>query len=202
MAEIRLCVYLIGERSDMSWRRIAKAPDFPERITSKRLVLRPCRYGDADDLFSYANDEEWSRYISPPYPYLRDYADKFVEERINGHSNQWVGWCLDYEDRMVGNIDLILDATNRSAEIAYSLARHHWQKGLMTEALATAIAAIFNTERPLNRLFVRIDTRNAGSIHVVENWVLNVRACCGRTVFTRGASSMMWSLQSCATNSD
>ena len=38
----------------------------------------------------------------------------------------------------------------------------------MTEGLATAIAAIFNTECPLNGLFVRIDTRNAGSIHVVE----------------------------------
>ena len=69
----------ITDRPIMSWRRIAKAPNFRQRVNSDRLVLRPYRYGDADDLFSYANDEEWSRYITPPYPYRRDYAEKFIE---------------------------------------------------------------------------------------------------------------------------
>ena len=152
----------------MSWRRIAKTPNLPERIVSERLVLRPCQYGDADDLYSYANDEEWSRYISPPFPYLRDYAEKFVEERINGHSNQWAGWSIEYGNRMVGSIDLILDAANQSAEIAYSISRQLWKKGFMTEALAVTISAAFEVNPPLNRLFVRIDTRNANSIRVVE----------------------------------
>ena len=152
----------------MSWRRISKAPDFPGRIVSERLVLRPCQHSDADDICSYANDEEWSRYITPPFPYLRDYAEKFVEERINGHSNQWAGWSIEHGDRMVGSIDLILDAANLSAEIAYSISRELWNKGLMTEALAATIEAVFGTKRPLNRLFVRIDTRNTGSIKVAE----------------------------------
>ena len=69
---------------------------------------------------------------------------------------------------MVGSIDLILDATHKSAELAYSLARCHWNKGLMTEALAVTITAVFDTERPLNRLFVKIDARNTGSILVAE----------------------------------
>lgn len=152
----------------MSWRRIAKAPAFPQRIPAERLVLRPYRYEDAVALFAYANDEQWSRYITPPYPYLREYADKFIEQRINGHSDEWAGWCMDHDDRMVGSIDLILDAKNRSAEIAYSLARKHWNKGLMSEAVYEAIAAAFELERPLNRLFVRIDTRNTASIRVAE----------------------------------
>ena len=152
----------------MAWRRIAKAPALPERIASERLVSRPYRHGDSDDLCSYANDEAWSRYITPPYPYLPEYAETFIEERLYGHSNDWAGWCIEYEDRMVGSIDLILDATHRSAELAYSLARCHWNKGLMTEALAATITAVFDTERPLNRLFVKIDTRNTGSIRIAE----------------------------------
>jgi len=152
----------------MSWRRIAKGPESPARIFSDRLVLRPYRYSDADDLFSYANDEEWSRFITPPHPYLRDYAGKFIDERINGHSNEWAGWCIDYDDRMVGSIDLTLTPAHKSAEMAYSLARKHWNKGLMTEALTTTITAAFNAERSMNRIFVRIDSRNAGSIRVAE----------------------------------
>ena len=109
----------------MAWRRIAKAPALPERIASERLVLRPYRHGDSDDLFLYANDEAWSRYITPPYPYLPAYAETFIEERLYGHSNEWAGWCIEYEDRMVGSIDLILDGTHKSAELAYSLARCH-----------------------------------------------------------------------------
>jgi ribosomal-protein-alanine N-acetyltransferase len=132
------------------------------------LILRPFRYGDADDLFSYANDEEWSRYITPPHPYSRDHAQNFIEERINGHSNEWAGWCIEHTERMVGSIDLILDAANASAELAYSLARSHWNQGFMTEALAATITAVFNTERSLNRLFVKIDTRNTGSIRVAQ----------------------------------
>jgi RimJ/RimL family protein N-acetyltransferase len=153
----------------VAWRRIAKAPAFPDRLECDRLVLRPFRYGDGDDLFGYANDQEWSRYITPPYPYQRDFADAFIEERVNGHSNDWAGWCIDLDDRMIGSVDLILQPRHRSAELAYSLARKHWNKGLMTEALTITINAVFGMEQPLNRLFVRIDTRNEASIHLIEN---------------------------------
>lgn len=152
----------------MSWRRIAKPPAFPQRIAAERLVLRPYRFGDSGDLFGYANDEEWSRYITPPYPYLRNYADKFTEERFNGHSEKWAGWCVDIGDRMAGSIDLILDAGNRSAEIAYSLDRRFWNRGLITEAVGSVMEAVFTIERPLNRLVARIDTRNEASARVAD----------------------------------
>ena len=150
----------------MVWRRIAKAPKFPDRIACKRVVLRPFRYEDAEDLFGYANDEEWSRFITPAYPYQRNYADTFIEERINGHSNEWTGWCVALDDRMIGSIDLIVAPQHQSAELAYSLSRKHWNKGLMTEALTATIATVFDLKKPLNRLFVRIDTRNGRSIRL------------------------------------
>ena len=108
------------------------------------------------------------RYITPPYPYRRDYAEKFIEERINGHGNEWAGWCIDYGDQMVGSIDLILDATHRSADLAYSLAQKHWCKGLMTEAVGATIDTAFSIDRPLNRFFARIDTRDDASARVAK----------------------------------
>jgi ribosomal-protein-alanine N-acetyltransferase len=170
----------------MAWRRIAKSPDFPQRIAADRLVLRPYRYGDADHLFSYADDEQWSRYITPPHPYLREYAETFIEERINGHGNNWAGWCIDCNDRMIGSIDLILDAAHRSAEMAYSLARTHWNKGLMTEAVGATIDAAFTVDRPLNRLFARIDTRNEASARVAEKLGLKQEGVLRKSRFHKG----------------
>ena len=69
---------------------------------------------------------------------------------------------------MEGSIDLILDATHRSADLAYSLAREHWYKGLMTEAVGATIDAAFRIEHPFNRFFARIDTRNDASARVAE----------------------------------
>ena len=69
---------------------------------------------------------------------------------------------------MVGSINLILDATHWSAELAYSLAREHWYKGLMTEAVGATIDSAFSIDRPLNRFFARIDTRNDALAQVAE----------------------------------
>ena len=170
----------------MSWRRIAKAPKFPRRIATDRLVLRPYRYGDADELCSYANDAEWSRFITPPYPDGRENADIFIEERIHGHGNEWVGWCIEYGDRMAGSIDLILDTNHRSAEIAYSLARKHWNKGLITEAAGATIEAAFTIDRPLNRLFARIDTRNEPSARVANKLGLKQEGVLKQSRFHKG----------------
>lgn len=152
----------------MSWRRIAKPIRLPDRLATGRVILRPFRRSDAEDLFAYANDQEWSRYITPPYPYQRDYADRFIEERINGHSHEWAGWCVEYEDTMAGSIDLILDPKNRSAEIAYSIARRYWNKGLITEAVRAVLETSFSIDTPLNRITARIDVRNLASIRVAE----------------------------------
>lgn len=170
----------------MSWRRIAKPISLPERIAAERLILRPYRISDADDLFNYANDEDWSRYITPPHPYRRDYADTFIEERIHGHSHEWAGWCIDYNDGMVGSIDLIVDAKNRSAEIAYSIARKHWNKGLVTDAVRAALDSVFNLDNPLNRIVAKIDTRNSASIRVAEKLGLRCEGTLRQSRFHKG----------------
>jgi RimJ/RimL family protein N-acetyltransferase len=159
---------------------------FPERIETDRLVLRPFRYEDATDMMSYANDEEWSRFIAPPYPYTRDYAETFVRNQITGKSASKAVWCIEYKDRMIGDINLAIETTNWSAEISYNLARKYWGKGLMTEALTEIIDAAFTLERALNRLFVRIDTRNLASIRVAEKLGLKQEGVLRQNRFHKG----------------
>jgi RimJ/RimL family protein N-acetyltransferase len=35
----------------------------PEVIETPRLLLRSWKFGDVDDVFAYAQDPEWSRYL-------------------------------------------------------------------------------------------------------------------------------------------
>ena len=158
----------------------------PERIETGRLVLRPFRYEDSKAMMSYANDEEWSRFISPPFPYTHDYAETFVRNQITGKSAGKAVWCIEHKGRMIGDIDLAIDTTNWSAEISYNIARDYWGKGLMTEALAATISAAFEKERPLNRLFVRIDTRNAASIRGAEKLGLKQEGVLRQNRFHKG----------------
>lgn len=158
----------------------------PERIETERLILRPFRYEDADDMMSYADDAEWSRFISPPFPYTYDYAETFVRNQITGRSAKKAVWCIERKGRMIGDIDLAIDTTNWSAELAYNLARKQWGKGLMTEALTATVHTAFTLERPLNRLFVRIDTRNGASLRIVEKLGLKPEGVLRQNRFHKG----------------
>jgi len=37
--------------------------EFPETIKTTRLLLRPYRWADIDNLMKFATNEDWSRYI-------------------------------------------------------------------------------------------------------------------------------------------
>ena len=54
-------------------------------IRTERLLLRSYRLEDVDDVFAYARDPEWSRYLERlpyPEPYIREHAEKFVARRV------------------------------------------------------------------------------------------------------------------------
>ena len=61
-----------------------------------------------------------------------------------------------------------------------------WNKGLMTEALRVTIDTAFSLERPLNRLFVKIDTRNGASIRIAEKLGLRSEGVLRQNRFHKG----------------
>jgi RimJ/RimL family protein N-acetyltransferase len=50
----------------------------PIELTTERLLIRPFRQSDLEDLIEYANDPEWVRYLANiPYPYTKKDAEIF-----------------------------------------------------------------------------------------------------------------------------
>ncbi len=144
------------------------AVSFPAKIETEHLILRPFRWDDIDDLMKFAVNEEWSRYIRPPYPYSRENAREFLADRVAlSHPDQTV-WCIERNKQMNGDVGFAWHTQNRAGEIAYSLSPEYWNQGLMTEACRVAINTAFAGDQQLNRIYAAIDTRNAASIKVVE----------------------------------
>ena len=141
----------------------------PEVIETARLVLRPYGLADVDDVLAYAQDPEWSRYLRLlPRPYKREHAEQFVARQLLLDRITHPAWAITLERRVIGGVNLRVDLDRRAAEMGYSVARGHWNKGICTEAARSVIDAAFSSYQDLNRVYARADVDNVGSQRVME----------------------------------
>ena len=81
-------------------------PDLPKSIESNRLLLRPHRFGDVEDILVYAIDPEWSRYMPVPHPYARKDAEEFLALAKLDESSTRGAWAIELAGHVIGAIDL------------------------------------------------------------------------------------------------
>ena len=140
-------------------------------IRTPRLLLRPFRSDDVDDVFAYATDPEWGRYLPLPDPYTRRSAEEFVASAILADPDTSPMWAIVHEGRASTSgwgIDLRV-RDGRWAEMGYSIARPLWGQGLVTTEAATAVAIAHGFEKlGLARIQASADTRNVASWRVME----------------------------------
>ncbi|MEO8376538.1 MAG: GNAT family N-acetyltransferase [Candidatus Sumerlaeota bacterium] len=141
----------------------------PETISTERLLLRPPRLDDAEALYyGYGTDLEVVRYLtwkpSESVEQARDFLRSDIDNRSQRTSFSWA-ITIKPEDRLVG----MIAARPKGDEIdfGYVLARAHWGKGYMTEALKAMIATSF--ANPLvNRVWAVCDIDNNASAAVMR----------------------------------
>ena len=135
-------------------------------LRSERLLLRPFRFDDVDDVFAYATDPEWGRHLPVPVPYTRPDAEEFVARCILADPENRLEWAVVHEGTVSGGVTLITQLPG-TAELGYSIARPLWGQGLTTEGAQAVIAYGFE-ELGLTRIQAYADIRNAGSWRVME----------------------------------
>lgn len=141
----------------------------PEVIDTPRLRLRPWQLTDVDDVLTYAQDPEWSRYLRIlPQPYTRRDAEEFVARQLLLDRSTHPAWAIVLEGSVVGGINLRFNFEHRHAEMGYSVARRHWNQGCVTEAAGAVIDAAFQTHHDLNKVLARADVENTASQRVME----------------------------------
>jgi RimJ/RimL family protein N-acetyltransferase len=87
-------------------------------LRTERLLLRPFRFEDAQDVVGYASDEEYGRYLgSLPQPYSRWDAEEFIARSVLQSWDTRPRFAVVLESKVVGGINLDVDVSNQIAEM-------------------------------------------------------------------------------------
>jgi ribosomal-protein-alanine N-acetyltransferase len=137
----------------------------PETIETTRLVLRPPRLSDVDDLVAEANN--W-KVLEPtaslPYPYEAEHGRAFVGKSERASQHPYV-IADKASDRLRGVIGLYFHP-DQPTELGYWLGERHWGQGFAPEAVRGILDA--TTALGLTPIRARVLAANAGSIRVLE----------------------------------
>jgi ribosomal-protein-alanine N-acetyltransferase len=140
----------------------------PEIITTTRLRLRPFQLRDAADVFAYATDQEWARYLPTPDPYTFADAERFVAGQVLLDHRVEPHWAIEHTEVVIGGITLRLFHEQRIGELGYSLARSAWGQGFTTEAAQAVIDTAFTTCSALQRIRAMALAPNVASLRVMD----------------------------------
>ncbi len=142
---------------------------FPDTFETARLILRPIAPTDCDPIFdTYAQDAEVTRYLTwRPHRSRSDTADH-IARCVATPATDARNYVLTSRDAgsVIGAFDLRRPMPHR-LEFGYVLARAHWGRGLMTEAL-TEVAQWSLSQKLLFRVASFCDVENYASARVME----------------------------------
>src|SRR5215208_4080475 len=103
--------------------------DLPtEVVRTARLVLRPPRQDDADDIARASQDPESQRWLPVPVPYTRDDAVGFIAHQIEERAEGRGLLCIvEADGRLVGTAGLHFPGSLLGPGVGYTIAP--WARG-------------------------------------------------------------------------
>ena len=120
-------------------------------IETERLVLRPFKWEDLDDFFTYASVEGVGEMAGWPHHENKGKSKEILTHFID--EDKTFALCLKENGRVVGSLGVEFYGAEdkltefdgyKGREIGYVLARDQWGKGLMAEAVTAVINYLFD----------------------------------------------------------
>lgn len=142
------------------------------KLLTERLHIREIEESDWADIHAYASDAETVQFL-PFGPNTEEETREFVRKAIT--ERQAVPRCvfelaitLREDRRVIGAIRIFVESEqHRQGHIGYILNRELWSQGYMIEAARATLGFGFK-ELGFHRIWTTCDTRNAGSMRVLE----------------------------------
>ncbi|MBI5513095.1 MAG: GNAT family N-acetyltransferase [Deltaproteobacteria bacterium] len=132
--------------------------------------LRPLRGADAAALYAYLRDPavtELTSYPEVTAPLVEAMIERSQRRWEAGEPSRW-GVALLHDDQLIGTCGFNeWSQAHRWAELAYDLARAHWARGLMREAVAAALQWIFQQDQ-VDRVQALVRVDNGRSERLLE----------------------------------
>jgi ribosomal-protein-alanine N-acetyltransferase len=140
-------------------------------LSTERLTLREVSKGDAEEIFFLRSDKEVLTYLDRDPAKSIDDAIQWIE-MINEATkkNEVATWAIGLKDqpKLIGTITFWnIRKEHHRAEIGYVLHPSYQGKGLMQEAMATALNYGFNKIK-LHSVEANVNPENKASINLLE----------------------------------
>ena len=118
------------------------------RIETERLILRPWKQDDLEDLYTYACVEGVGEMAGWPHHESREVSQKILDSFI--HHKKTFALELKENGKVVGSLGIeehnqveFDDPELLGRELGYVLSKEYWGQGLMTEAVNAVIGYCF-----------------------------------------------------------
>ena len=148
-------------------------PSPPDVLETERLILRPPRASDADDVFeNHRHRAVADGVISVPHPCPADHGAVWIEKILGAISaSDLLVWVLECRttSRVIGDCGLDITPAHRRGSLGYILNPNRQGEGLMTEALVRVLRhAFYDRSPPLERIEADIYPGNEASIRLSD----------------------------------
>ena len=140
-------------------------------LKSERLLLRPFKKSDADDVQKLAGNKDVAKTtINIPYPY----EDGMAEEWMSSHEKEYkngnsLTLAITHKKRkyLIGAISLSIQQKFNRAEMGYWIGKKYWNNGYCTEA-AFKMTAFGFEKLELHKIYATHIKENPSSGKVMQ----------------------------------
>jgi [ribosomal protein S5]-alanine N-acetyltransferase len=141
-------------------------------IETERLILREFTPEDAAENYRIYSDPENMKFMGNPPPSVSAERDQIQKHIVNYYKKYGFGlWAtvLKENNQLIGRCGLLYQQIEgrQESEVSYLIDRHHWGKGLATEAAGEIVRLGFEKYR-FPRIIALIIAENSSSIRVAQ----------------------------------
>ncbi|WP_205274402.1 GNAT family N-acetyltransferase [Leptospira ainazelensis] len=133
------------------------------------ILLEPISERHADSIAIHANSENVFSGLRGvfPFPYLLQDALDYIHSSLRDSRSRT--FAIVYEEQAIGVINLIFkeDVYRFNAEIGYWIGEKFWNRGIITEAIASIINIAY-TEHGLHRIYAEVFSNRPASVKALE----------------------------------
>ena len=141
------------------------------------------RLADTNAILAYSSDEKWAQYHDK-VPDLH-HIEGFVAQHVLAPWEQDPRFSIVLDSQVIGGVGLTIDRKYAHGELAYSLAREHWGKGLVVEAAREVVRWGFE-DLSLAKIWTRADALNTQSARVMEKLGMTLEGVLRAQTVVRG----------------
>jgi RimJ/RimL family protein N-acetyltransferase len=142
------------------------------KLETQRLLLRPLKEEDEENIYQYVKDYDIARWtINIPHPYPREGAIEFIKQ-ARGLMEEGLAYelaiLLKPEMKIVGVVSFVrINKAHRNAELGYWVGKPYWNNGIATEAAIRILEFGFE-DLGLQRIFAKCFFDNLPSKRIME----------------------------------